>query len=157
MSKRLFLSHESKAIIEVTKFRDLLLEIAPHKKQDIFMAGDGRSMEPGEPWFARLLREIKSGAELWVLITRVEALSNPWINFEIALSLGVDRYPKILVFGGIHPPQSCPIAELRWIGTGITEEWQIALEKSLEAKIDSDHLYTLGALFKQAPDQRVAG
>jgi hypothetical protein len=103
MSKRIFISYESKEVASAVRFRDILLKIAPEKnKEDFFMACDWRSIRSGEYWFKSLVDALKDGAGLFVLITSIEAFRNPWINFEMGVAIGAHQLPKIFVFARLH-------------------------------------------------------
>lgn len=120
--KNIFLSHESIAIKEAIRFKELIIESG--FTGEIFLTSDWESLEAGKPWLGTLLDSLANADGLLTIITNEEAFSNLWINFEVGVAYGAKKLPKIFVFGGIDIGfAKYPIRGIQLISTGDTNRW----------------------------------
>jgi hypothetical protein len=104
-------------------------------------------LESGKPWFSPLVEQLRTCDHLITIITRPEAFYNLWINFEIGVAFGDEKFSKVLVFGGV----SCnsiphPIGGLQLIDTGDSNRLyrdlkQIGIERAEEYRIEFAKLF----------------
>jgi|GEM_PF-5937740 len=140
-----FISHESYAKTEAVHLRELLLSI--NSEHALFLTSDWESLGSGNVWMGDIFAALQNCDELIVLITRTEAFSNLWINFEIGAAIGRGKKPRILISGGIDlADMKYPIKGIHCISTGDTNRWNNEFE-SLGYKI-TDHA-SFAKLFKQ--------
>jgi hypothetical protein len=110
-------------------------------ENEYFLTSDWYSLESGAPWFTPLLEKLRECNDLLVMITRPEAFSNPWINFEIGAGFGSGKKPRILVYGGVSWDRiPHPIGGLQLIDTGDGNRWvhdleQIGVSKERDSEI----------------------
>ena len=119
-----FISHESYSIVDAVKLKELLTDI--NKEHSIFLTSDWESLPSGSIWMNDIFVALQDCDELIVLITRKQAFTNLWINFEIGYAIGKGKKPKILIWGGIDfAEMEYPIRGIHCIGTGDTNRWEM--------------------------------
>jgi len=92
---KVFLSYYSGEESDAEDIRDHLISTFRDKKMEVFMASSWDSLTPGEPWESKLIEAIESATAQIVLMS-VDALSRPWLNFEIGVAWA--KKTRILVF-----------------------------------------------------------
>lgn len=117
-----FISHESYSIKEAVKLKELLTEI--NSEHNIFLTSDWQSLPSGNIWMEDIFSALQNCDELIVLITRKEAFSNLWVNFEVGSAIGRKKKPKILIYGGVDLAElKYPLKGIHCISTGDTNRW----------------------------------
>jgi hypothetical protein len=115
----------------------------------VFLTSDWYSLESGAPWFSHLIEQLRKCDHLVTIITRPEAFRNLWINFEIGAAFGSNKFPKILVFGGVSwEDLPHPIAGLQLVDTGDGNRLIRDLKLIGIAKVE-DHIDEFAKLFRQ--------
>ena len=98
MKKNYFLSHEAVSVREAVALKELLEK---HGDGKFFVSSDWHSIPSGKHPHIAIEEALKISDEMLVLITRIEAFKNPWINYEVGWIRGRERSPAIIISGGI--------------------------------------------------------
>ena len=151
--RKIFISHESAAKREAINLKELLSRTAQgaSMQAEFFLTSDWYSLESGAPWFSPLVEQLREAAGLITIITRPEAFRNLWISFEIGVTYGSKKFPKIFVFGGVSWTDiPYPIAGLQLTDTGDTNRLVGDLRQLLDIQDVPDELINdFAILFKQ--------
>ena len=152
MPKRIFISHDLEGTPEAIQFVEILRSVSG-SDFGFFLASDRDPLGYGQAWLPSVLEELRSCDQLIVLITSRETFSRAWINFEIGVMIGLNRIPKIFVFGAILPWKDIPrpMADFPLTDTGNTERWVNDL-KEIGIDVNGQTQEELATLFRQSPE-----
>ena len=98
----LFMSYYSEEEADAEDIARHLESVFQNAGLEVFMASRPESVRPGDVWQDKVIDALSDADVLLVLMT-VNALSRPWINFEIGVAWA--RRARILIFcnGGMTP------------------------------------------------------
>ena len=100
--KNLFVSYHATDEARVEDLTTHLENVFSRESLQVFQASRPESVSPGDAWQNRIIDTLTSADALMVLMT-VNALTRPWVNFEIGAAWAKEA--RILIFcdGGMTP------------------------------------------------------
>jgi len=99
---KLFVGYYSPEQSEAEDLETHLRSVLSEEGIEIFLASSWESIEPGDLWEGKLIEQLKTADALLVLMSP-DALTRPWINFEIGVAWALGTRILFLCHRGLRP------------------------------------------------------